>query len=220
MVTSLSRRDFVAGCLTAGCLTGGGIAAAAAPHALVASPYPAVGHSTLRMVLFDTRFPAAVVFSQAMVRRGVAPAPFHADVTAVWFQQLDPLWRRESIRVAGMTTASTLFCLEQLAWEHGLRVAFRGTHEPDGLGGVTHLLEAAASRRQDLMTGFSEERPWAAQVADHMASISEPIPAFPSRAEARAKFQSRTANSARDCDTGLISWLIAPKLDRHSLRSA
>jgi hypothetical protein len=215
MLSSLSRRDFVTGCLASA-----GMASALAAHAAVASAYPAVGHSALRLGLFDTRFPAAVAFSRAMVRRGVALAPFHGDVTAVWFEQLDPLWRRESIRVAGMTTASTLFCLEQLAWDHGLRVAFRGTHDPARLGGVTHLLEAAGDRRQDLMTGFTEERTWAAQVADHIASISEPIPAFPSRPEARSESRLRTAASRYDCETSLVSWLIAPKAGRHSLRLA
>jgi hypothetical protein len=194
MLTPLSRRDFVTGCLASA-----GIAAALAPHAAVASAYPAAGHSALRLGLFDSRFPAAVAFSRAMARRGVALAPIHGDVTAVWFEQLDPLWRRESIRVAGMTTASTLFCLEQLAWDHGLRVAFRGTHEPAPLG---------------------EERAWAVQVADHIASISEPSSAFPSRREARSEARLRTAASRNDCQTSLVSWLIAPKAGRHSLRSA
>jgi hypothetical protein len=66
---------------------------------------------------------------------------------------------------------------------------------PPDLAGVTHLLEAAGDRRQDLMTGFTEERTWAAQVADHIASISEPIPAFPSRPEARSESRLRTAAS-------------------------
>jgi hypothetical protein len=213
MLISLSRRDFVTGCLA-----NAGIAAALAPHAAVAFSHPS--HSALRLGLFDTRFPAAVAFSEALLRRGVALAPFQGDVTAVWFEQLDPLWRRESILVAGMTTPSTLFCLEQMAWDHGLRVAFRGTHEPAPLGDVTHLSEAAGDRRQDLMSRFSQERPWAAQVADHIAAISEPIPAFPSRPEARSKARLRTAASGFDCDTTLVSWLIAPKPGRHSMRFA
>jgi len=215
MLTSLSRRDFVTGCLASA-----GIAAALGPYAAGASPYPAAGHSALRFALFDTRFPVAVAFSRAMLRRGVTLAPFRGDVTTVWFEHLDPLWRREPIRVAGMTTPSTLFCLEQMAWDHGLRVAFRGTHERAPLGGVTHLLEAAGDRRQDLMSGFSEKRAWAAQVADHIASISDPVPAFPSRPEARSESRLRTAAGRYDCETRLVSWLIAPKAGRHCLRSA
>jgi hypothetical protein len=215
MPPSVSRRDFVTGCLASA-----GIAAAVGPHAAGASPYAPAGHSGLRFGLFDTRFPVAVAFSRALLRRGVTLAPFHGDVTAVWFEQLDPLWRREPIRVAGMTTPSTLFCLEQLAWDHGLRVAFRGTHEPAPSGGVTHLLEAARDRQQDLMSGFSEKRTWAAQVADHIASISESVPAFPSRPEARSESRLRTATTRYDCGTRLVSWLIAPKAGRSCLRSA
>lgn len=209
MLTSLSRRNFVTGCLAT--------AGVAAAHAAGAAADAVVGHSAVRLALFDTRFPAAVAFSRTIARSGVALAPFHGDVTAVWFEQLDPLWRCESIRVAGMTTPSTLFCLEQLAWDQGLRLAFRGTHEPAPAGGVTHLLEAAANRRQDLMSRFSEERAWASQVAEHIASISEPVPAFPSRPEARSASRWRTAPSRYDCDTGLVSWLIAPKAGRRSM---
>ena len=213
MLPSVSRRNFVTACLA-----GAGIAAALGPHAAGASP--AAGHSALRFALFDTRFPAAVAFSRAMFQRWVTLAPFHGDVTAVWFEQLDPLWRREPIRVAGLTTPSTLFCLEQMAWDHGLRVAFRGTHEPAPGGGVTHLLEAAGDRQQDLMRGFSEERAWAAQVASHIASISAPVPAFPSRPEARSQTRLLTAAHRYDCETRLVSWLIAPKAGRQYLRSA
>jgi hypothetical protein len=215
MLTSRSRRSFVTGCLASA-----GIAAALGSHAAVASPYPTAGRSALRLGLFDTRFPVAVAFSRALLRRGLTLAPFNGDVTAVWFEQLDPVWRHESISVAGMTTPSTLFCLEQLAWDHGLRVAFRGTHEPSPLGGVTHLFEAAHDRRQDLMSGFSKERKWAAQVADHIASISESVPAFPSRPEARSESRLRTATTRYDCGTRLVSWLIAPKAGRSCLRSA
>jgi hypothetical protein len=155
-----------------------------------------------------------------MVRRGVALAPFHGDVTAVWFEQLDPLWRRESVLVAGMTPPSTLFCLERLAWDHGLRVAFRGTHEPAAAGGETHLFEVAGDREQDLMRGFSDERSWATQVAEHIASITEPVPVFPSRPADRCASQLRTAASRFDCETSLVSWLIAPKAGGQSLRLA
>lgn len=214
MLTSVSRRKFVTGCLASA-----GIAAAAAPPTALAFASVAMSPSALQLALFDTRFPAAVAFSRGMVRRGVALAPFHGDVTAVWFEQLDPRWRRESISVAGMTAPSTLFCLEQLAWDHGLRVAFRGTHDPAPLGGMTHLLEAAADRRQDLMSHFSEDRAWAAQVADHIASISEPAPAFPSRPESRSMSRLLTGASRYDGETKLVSWLIAPKAGGHSLRS-
>lgn len=44
---------------------------------------------------------------------------FNGDVTSVWWNTLRPLWRTGEARVAGVTRAPTLFCLEQLA--HGAR---------------------------------------------------------------------------------------------------
>lgn len=197
----MKRRDFVAACLASA-----GVVAVRAPYARSAAD-----HSPVRLALFDTRYPAAVAFSGTFNRRGVALAPFAGDVTAVWYEQLDPVWRREPISVAGMTTPATLFCLEQLAWDHGLRVAFRGTHDPAPGGGVAHVLEVAKHRPQHLLRSFSEERPWAVQVADHMASIRKPAPAFPSEPEARSACQLRTPASRYDPGTRLVSWLIAPK---------
>jgi hypothetical protein len=84
---------------------------------------------------------------------------------------------------------------------------------------MTHLFEAASDRRQHLMSSLSEERAWAAQVADHITSISEPIPAFPSRPEARSESRLRTAAGGHDGETTLVSWLIAPKVGRRSVRS-
>jgi hypothetical protein len=47
------------------------------------------------------------------------------DITALWFEILDPLWRQGKSTVAGVTSPEAIFCLERLAWDHGMRMVFR-----------------------------------------------------------------------------------------------
>ena len=50
---------------------------------------------------------------------------FSGDVTAVWFETLDPLWRRPGFVLGGITGQDSLFVLERLAWDRGRRVVER-----------------------------------------------------------------------------------------------
>ena len=164
----------------------------------------------LHLALFDTRFPAAHAFARAMAIRGVTLAPFDGDVTPVWFEQLDPVWRKHPLTVAGLTTEGALFCLEQLAWDNGMRVAYRGMHASASDGGTDHVLEASVHRPQDVKGRLSNAQPWPAQVADIIASIDEPVSAFPSDRHERTRVAYRT-RSRTSAPLRLVSWLIAPK---------
>jgi hypothetical protein len=166
---------------------------------------------SLDLALFDTRFPAAHAFARALAIRGVALAPFDGDVTPVWFEQLDPVWRQYPLTVAGLTTEGALFCLEQLAWDNGLRVAFRGIHASSPGAGTQHVLEASVHRSQDVQGRLSAALPWPAQVADIIASIDEPISAFPSAPEERSRASYQTRSRSQQSAQRLVSWLIAPK---------
>jgi hypothetical protein len=165
----------------------------------------------LHLALFDTRFPAAHAFARTLAIRGVPLAPFDGDVTPVWFEQLDPVWRQHPLTVAGLTTEGALFCLEQLAWDNGMRVAYRGLHVASPKGGIEHVLEASAHRSQDVHGRLAGAQPWPAQVADLIASIEEPVSAFPSDAQARSRVTYRTRSRTESNPTRLVSWLIAPK---------
>jgi hypothetical protein len=165
----------------------------------------------LNLALFDTRFPAAHGFARALAIRGVALAPFDGDVTPVWFDQLDPVWRHYPLTVAGLTTEGALFCLEQLAWDNGMRVAYRGLHAASPDGGVEHVLEASKQRSKDVHGRLSGAQPWPAQVADLIARIDEPVSAFPSNVAQRSRVTYRTRSRTDNNPTRLASWLIAPK---------
>jgi hypothetical protein len=204
----VSRRRFMATGITVG---------AAASLAAVASVSRSTGTDPLglrlplHLALFDTRFPAAHAFARALAVRGVSLAPFDGDVTPVWFEQLDPVWRRYPLTVAGLTTEGALFCLEQLAWDNGMRLAYRGVHSASPDGGTDHVLEASVHRSQDVQGRISGAQPWPAQVADMIASIDEPVAAFPSDEQQRSRATYRTRSRGDRTPSRLVSWLIAPK---------
>lgn len=204
----LTRRRFVA----TGLAVSAAASVAAAASISGAKPNDALGLKLpLHLALFDTRFPAAHAFARALAIRGVSLAPYDGDVTPVWFHQLDPVWRQYPLAVAGLTTEGALFCLEQLAWDNGMRVAYRGFHDASAEGGVQHLLESSARRPQDVHGRLSGAKPWPAQVAELIASIDEPVAAFPSDPPARSQASYRTRSRTEAKGPRLVSWLIAPK---------
>lgn len=208
MHDSFSRRRFMAGGMA---VSAAASLAVVAPVSRAASSDPLGLRLPLHFALFDTRFPAAHAFARALAVRGVTLAPFDGDVTPVWFEQLDPVWRQYPLTVAGLTTEGALFCLEQLAWDNGMRVAYRGLHAASPDGGTDHLLEASAHRSQYVRGRISGAQPWPAQVADIIASIDEPISAFPSEAPQRSRATYRTRSRSDRTPARLVSWLIAPK---------
>ena len=138
----LSRRAFVrhgvTGSVTA--LVGGAtlMARATVPREAPAtarepSPTPspdAVGASNnnylkLHLAIFDHRFAAGRQFASSSEASGIAIRPIANDVTSLWYSELHPLWKQQPVAIAGLTTYGPLFCLERLAWDHGMRVLHR-----------------------------------------------------------------------------------------------
>jgi hypothetical protein len=95
-------------------------------------------------ILYDCRFTASRTFGAEMARRGGAVRAIDGDVTVLWRDELAPLWARGEGVIAGLTTARTLLCLEQLAWDHRLRVTTRVLHTPDADRRTRHAVVANA----------------------------------------------------------------------------
>jgi hypothetical protein len=204
----LSRRRF----MTSGIAVSAAASLAAVPSVSRSTSSDPLGLKLpLNLALFDTRFPAAHAFARALAIRGVTLAPFDGDVTPVWFEQLDPVWRQYPLTVAGLTTEGALFCLEQLAWDNGMRVAYRGVHTASAEGGTKHVLETSVHRSHDVQGRLSGAQPWPTQVADLIANIDEAVSAFPSDAEDRSRATYRTRSRSDRAPSRLVSWLIAPK---------
>jgi len=101
--------------------------AGGAVAALPAAPSPSV---RLYRFVHDRRYPAALAFGVAAERAisGAGVVAIDGDITALWSRDLKAKWSAGSGAIAGMTSARTLFCLEQLAQDHWMRVAVRVEH--------------------------------------------------------------------------------------------
>jgi hypothetical protein len=108
----MDRREF--------CLAGAVMATSfAGAWALPGSPI------LLDVVIFDSRFPIACNFGAAAYREGHKTLAIQGDVTALWRDDLRLRWAAGAAEIGGMTTERSLFCLEQLAKDHWLRVKSR-----------------------------------------------------------------------------------------------
>ena len=86
-------------------------------------------------VIFDQRFPGSVAFGEEWKARGAAVHAIRGDITDLWFHDLDLQWKQRPVAIAGLTAHGPLFCLERLAWDHGMRVVSRieqPSCDPDG----------------------------------------------------------------------------------------
>lgn len=79
-------------------------------------PQRSVAAQPLRngVFLIDTRFRAAADSMQRRLRTADALVPVHADVTDLWQHGLRRLCRSGEFRLAGTTTESVYFCLQNL----------------------------------------------------------------------------------------------------------
>jgi hypothetical protein len=114
-----SRREFIQA----------GIAASVLPLAVAGSnpaPKQRENDAAFYKVIFDERFPASVAFGDAWKARGASVHAIRGDITDLWFHDLDHRWKKQGpAAIAGLTAHGPLFCLERLAWDHGMRVLSR-----------------------------------------------------------------------------------------------
>jgi hypothetical protein len=171
------RRDFMVG---VGSLT-----------ALAVEPAAAV---TPAIVVADSRIPASRAFAAEAARMGHRIAWTRGDITDLWYGELDLRWRTDRVVVAGLTEYGAFFCLERLAMDRGLHVAFRGEHRRVDSATMLHTICGPSA------TGLSDDR-WPAQVA-RMAMTARP---------ASPTVVRRATRSTADRTGLLVSWVLAPK---------
>ena len=177
----VSRRQFVQTSL-AGSLAGA--VATWAPHCTNASSFgtapraaqasaPSCGAAArgtgLHAAVFDERFDEAVRFGQAARERGLTIRGLRGDVTDLWYRELHPLWKERRAALAGLTAYAALFCLEQLAWDHRMRVVYRAAHRVLADGGIEHLV--SAPEKIGMRAALQRTRDWPQQLASMIARI-------------------------------------------------
>jgi hypothetical protein len=222
-----TRREFIQVTLTASV---GGALAATAGEALSLQPieptqpeYAGSVRSFLRdptspprlplyAALFDRRFSDSRLFSWAAQQQGIEIRSISGDVTDVWYSELHPRWKEAAVPIAGITTYGPLFCLERLAWDHGMRVVYRGSHQRRSDRTIEHSLEAAAqhSAPHHKLTGRDA---WPVEIAALIAGLSplaKPVP-LNRNGISTITCIGQCGPPASEPNETLYSWVIAPR---------
>lgn len=104
------------------------------------SGFDNLGTYVLGRGIFDKRYPASREFAQALAAHGMRTTALKGDVGQLWYGDLREHLRRARTPIAGLTDRSTLFCLEELARDVGMRVTTRIDHLIDHDGNANHAL--------------------------------------------------------------------------------
>ena len=207
-----SRREFLQVGIAALALP---ISAHAALSPAASVPDTAVPVTPLYKVVFDERFPASVAFGNEATSLGLPAHSIRGDITDLWFHELDAQWKKKPVAVAGLTAQGPLFCLERLAWDHGMRVVFRGDHQYLRDGSIEHVLTGPESLVNQAARLQYDGDDWAARVANLVARVPDG-PSTP----AKVTIHGRAINPAIGEPEDLISWVIAPVAGAHIMRKA
>lgn len=73
--------------------------------------------------VFDERFEEPRMFASAMAARRIPTVAIRGDITNVFFHDLDLQWKHGPVQIAGYTTPASLFCLDLLARDRGMRLS-------------------------------------------------------------------------------------------------
>jgi hypothetical protein len=76
------------------------------------------------LFVFDQRFPKACDFAQRAREAWLDRAAIEGDITHLYFHDLSLRWNRGPTTLAGLSTKASLFCLEMLARDRGMRLVY------------------------------------------------------------------------------------------------
>lgn len=209
-----SRREFLQASLAASVLSRPALEQVDDTPAPLQMPpaHRAAPDFALYRVVSDDRFSSSRVFADEVERLGVERVHTAGDITDFWYGDLSIRWKTAPVAIAGLTPHGPLFCLERLAWDHGLRVMFRGTHQLLANGQVQHTLAGPAAtldRLEQMDLGPS----WAARIAPVLLGCrgdGEPASAVVCSASPRVEDDAALAGDIEPSGP-LYSWIIAPR---------
>lgn len=88
--------------------------------------------------IFDERFEESRTFGSVLASRGMRTTALKGDIANLWYDDLRSQLRKSPGPFAGLTDRASLFCLEELARDVGMRVVTRIDHLIDHAGRVQH----------------------------------------------------------------------------------
>jgi hypothetical protein len=157
-------------------------------------------------VVIEDELAASRTLGRHLAIRGASGVSIReGDITAAWRETIQPLWRQGPATIAGLTSPSTLFCLEQLAWQHGLRVAFHAEHIVHADGITEHHVQRGGLIAERVSSALTNVGPnWPTRLALAMASHDAP-----SRAQRFGPSMAALEPTLPDGAQLLTSWIIA-----------
>lgn len=156
-----------------------------------------------RLLVFDERFPAARQFGARAGASGWSARPIQGDVTPLWANELVHRWTDGPLPVAGLTAPPALFCLEELARDHRMRVVFHVEHLVRLGGHVAHTVRIPEPGLGISKLDMAGEH-WPELMVDHLAGV--PVEGQKARGPSRASMPA----AGREGEMVLASWVIAP----------
>jgi hypothetical protein len=176
------------------------LAAGRVNAALMASP------SDLHTAVIDENHAAARTFGRRLDAYGASVLSLReGDVTAVWLNEVRGAWTSKPVPLAGLTTPAALFCFEQLAFAHGLRVVFHAEHVVHPGGHIDHEVQRKgpiADLTVDVLDRAGAR--WPTRLADALSGRAKPRGRRPG--PSLAALQPPMPEGA----SLLTSWIIAP----------
>ena len=157
-------------------------------------------------VVFDRRFGPSQLFGRTASRLTRHVHGIEGDVTAVWMEHLDPLWRRGDGTVAGMTTVPSFICLQQLAAQHWFRVTARVEHVPSPEETVIHDISAEPRWQRTLRSSLAGQA-WPENLAATMLGAGRDG-AGPERARVSGRLQRQWLDTPP-----LVSWYMSGRTE-------
>src|SRR4029453_1418322 len=155
-------------------------------------------------VVCDERFAPSVAFGLEAKRLGAEVVRTHGDITDFWFEDLSRRWKEQPVGISGLTTHGPIFCLERFAWDHGLRVVFRGEHRVLSSGAIAHSITG----RPDIVTRIDRSALDSLEWARHLTHVVIACEACQQRSAVATITSGSTVLA--DSSEPLVSWVIAP----------
>jgi len=158
----------------------------------------------LERFVFDERYREPVEVARRVSGAGLRVSAVRGDLTDLWYNELDMLWKSKPAPLAGFTTRQELFVLETLAADHRMRPIYQGQHGLANGGQAVHSLAGPASMISDLASALRADT-----FADCIAGAILQSPADPQPTVVRDVASSDLLPSQRS--DVLFSWIIAPR---------
>lgn len=159
----------------------------------------------LYAVICDTRFRESRSFGRRSEALGLSVHAIDGDMTKVWYDNIHPRWQESPVAIAGLTGHGAMFCFEQLAHDHRMRVVFRAEHRPRPGGFTVHEMTGPAS----MLSAAFDFGLGADSFGACMAEVAARCPNGRSAVTA-ASTSSPERLDLRGDETALWSWVIAP----------